>query len=68
MLTFYTGVQKSLRSDFDMAYERGRISVSAEESNTPPTYTRVSTLQTHITKMRKDINPPYMYTLHWLIT
>uniref|UniRef100_A0A3B4EYN7 lysophospholipase n=1 Tax=Pundamilia nyererei TaxID=303518 RepID=A0A3B4EYN7_9CICH len=34
-------VQKSLRSDFDMAYERGRISVSAEESNTPPTYTRV---------------------------
>uniref|UniRef100_A0A669CKF9 lysophospholipase n=1 Tax=Oreochromis niloticus TaxID=8128 RepID=A0A669CKF9_ORENI len=27
-------VQKSLRSDFDMAYERGRISVSAEESST----------------------------------
>uniref|UniRef100_A0A667YVP3 lysophospholipase n=1 Tax=Myripristis murdjan TaxID=586833 RepID=A0A667YVP3_9TELE len=35
------GIQKSLRSDFDMAYERGRISVSAEESNTPPTFTRV---------------------------
>uniref|UniRef100_A0A667ZJU5 lysophospholipase n=1 Tax=Myripristis murdjan TaxID=586833 RepID=A0A667ZJU5_9TELE len=34
------GIQKSLRSDFDMAYERGRISVSAEESNTPPTFTR----------------------------
>uniref|UniRef100_A0A672G8A9 lysophospholipase n=1 Tax=Salarias fasciatus TaxID=181472 RepID=A0A672G8A9_SALFA len=36
------GIQKSLRSDFDMAYERGRISVSAEEGNTPPTFTRVS--------------------------
>uniref|UniRef100_A0A672GP62 lysophospholipase n=1 Tax=Salarias fasciatus TaxID=181472 RepID=A0A672GP62_SALFA len=35
------GIQKSLRSDFDMAYERGRISVSAEEGNTPPTFTRV---------------------------
>uniref|UniRef100_A0A672H262 lysophospholipase n=1 Tax=Salarias fasciatus TaxID=181472 RepID=A0A672H262_SALFA len=34
------GIQKSLRSDFDMAYERGRISVSAEEGNTPPTFTR----------------------------
>ncbi|KAG7275336.1 hypothetical protein CRUP_035963 [Coryphaenoides rupestris] len=30
------GMQKSLRSDFDMAYERGRISVSADEGNTPP--------------------------------
>jgi len=29
-------MQKSLRSDFDMAYERGRISVSADEGNTPP--------------------------------
>lgn len=38
------GIQKSLRSDFDMAYERGRISVSVEEGNTPPTFTRVSTL------------------------
>ncbi|KAG9334130.1 hypothetical protein JZ751_009100 [Albula glossodonta] len=35
------GIQKSLRSDFDMAYERGRISVSAEEgAPTPPTFTR----------------------------
>ncbi|KAE8300772.1 Neuropathy target esterase [Larimichthys crocea] len=34
------GIQKSLRSDFDMAYERGRISVSAEDGNTPPTFTR----------------------------
>uniref|UniRef100_A0A8C7U669 Patatin-like phospholipase domain containing 6 n=1 Tax=Oncorhynchus mykiss TaxID=8022 RepID=A0A8C7U669_ONCMY len=33
-------MQKNLRSDFDMAYERGRISVSAEDGNTPPTYTR----------------------------
>uniref|UniRef100_A0AAY4EZR2 lysophospholipase n=1 Tax=Denticeps clupeoides TaxID=299321 RepID=A0AAY4EZR2_9TELE len=35
------GIQRSLRSDFDMAYERGRISVSAEDGNTPPTFTRV---------------------------
>ncbi|XP_064179598.1 patatin-like phospholipase domain-containing protein 6 isoform X6 [Anguilla rostrata] len=35
------GIQKSLRSDFDMAYERGRISVSAEDgAPTPPTFTR----------------------------
>ncbi|XP_061736458.1 patatin-like phospholipase domain-containing protein 6 isoform X3 [Nerophis ophidion] len=34
------GLQKSLRSDFDMAYERGRISVSAEDGNTPPNFTR----------------------------
>ncbi|XP_010871311.1 patatin-like phospholipase domain-containing protein 6 isoform X1 [Esox lucius] len=34
------GMQKNLRSDFDMAYERGRISVSAEDGNTPPTFTR----------------------------
>ncbi|XP_062865354.1 patatin-like phospholipase domain-containing protein 6 isoform X2 [Trichomycterus rosablanca] len=35
------GMQKSLRSDFDMAYERGRISVSAEDgAPVPPTFTR----------------------------
>lgn len=45
------GIQKSLRSDFDMAYERGRISVSAEDGNTPPTFTRVSTLHTPVTHM-----------------
>uniref|UniRef100_A0A8C5HKC2 lysophospholipase n=1 Tax=Gouania willdenowi TaxID=441366 RepID=A0A8C5HKC2_GOUWI len=39
------GIQKSLRSDFDMAFERGRISVSAGEGNTPPGLTRVSTKQ-----------------------
>ena len=42
----FAGIQKSLRSDFDMAYERGRISVSAEDGNTPPTFSRVSTLWT----------------------
>uniref|UniRef100_A0A8C9ZPY8 lysophospholipase n=1 Tax=Sander lucioperca TaxID=283035 RepID=A0A8C9ZPY8_SANLU len=36
----HAGMQKSLRSDFDMAYERGRISVSAEDGNTPA-FTRV---------------------------
>ncbi|XP_033822083.1 patatin-like phospholipase domain-containing protein 6 isoform X4 [Periophthalmus magnuspinnatus] len=30
------GIQKGLKSDFDMAYERGRISISAEDGNTPP--------------------------------
>uniref|UniRef100_A0A3Q2PFF5 lysophospholipase n=1 Tax=Fundulus heteroclitus TaxID=8078 RepID=A0A3Q2PFF5_FUNHE len=40
-LVVCAGMQKSLRSDFDMAYERGRISVSAEDGNTPPTFTRV---------------------------
>uniref|UniRef100_A0A673HSC5 lysophospholipase n=1 Tax=Sinocyclocheilus rhinocerous TaxID=307959 RepID=A0A673HSC5_9TELE len=36
-------LDKSLRSDFDMAYERGRISVSAEDgAPTPPAFTRVS--------------------------
>uniref|UniRef100_A0A8C1JGN4 lysophospholipase n=1 Tax=Cyprinus carpio TaxID=7962 RepID=A0A8C1JGN4_CYPCA len=35
------GIQKGLRSDFDMAYERGRISVSAEDgAPTPPAFTR----------------------------
>uniref|UniRef100_A0A8C8FCF4 lysophospholipase n=1 Tax=Oncorhynchus tshawytscha TaxID=74940 RepID=A0A8C8FCF4_ONCTS len=37
---YFISMQKNLRSDFDMAYERGRISVSAEDGNTPPTYTR----------------------------
>lgn len=34
------GIQKSLKSDFDMAYERGRIAVSGEDGNTPPTTSR----------------------------
>lgn len=29
-----TGIQKGPRSDFDMAYERGRISVSLQEDST----------------------------------
>uniref|UniRef100_A0A665WWD5 lysophospholipase n=1 Tax=Echeneis naucrates TaxID=173247 RepID=A0A665WWD5_ECHNA len=40
MLVVFAGIQKGLRSDFDMAYERGRISVSAEDGNTLPTFTR----------------------------
>uniref|UniRef100_A0A665WXI4 lysophospholipase n=1 Tax=Echeneis naucrates TaxID=173247 RepID=A0A665WXI4_ECHNA len=42
MLVVFAGIQKGLRSDFDMAYERGRISVSAEDGNTLPTFTRVN--------------------------
>uniref|UniRef100_A0A665WWQ2 lysophospholipase n=1 Tax=Echeneis naucrates TaxID=173247 RepID=A0A665WWQ2_ECHNA len=42
MLVVFAGIQKGLRSDFDMAYERGRISVSAEDGNTLPTFTRVT--------------------------
>lgn len=33
---WYTGIQKGPRSDFDMAYERGRISVSLQEDSTSP--------------------------------
>ncbi|XP_043970508.1 patatin-like phospholipase domain-containing protein 6 isoform X2 [Gambusia affinis] len=35
-----SGIQKSVKSDFDMAFERGRISASAEDGNTPPTLSR----------------------------
>uniref|UniRef100_A0A3Q4C0I4 lysophospholipase n=1 Tax=Mola mola TaxID=94237 RepID=A0A3Q4C0I4_MOLML len=42
------GIQKGLRSDFDMAYERGRISLSADEGNTPPAFSRVSTLHNEV--------------------
>ncbi|XP_032418320.1 neuropathy target esterase isoform X3 [Xiphophorus hellerii] len=35
-----SGIQKSVKSDFDMAFERGRISASAEDGNTPPTFSR----------------------------
>lgn len=31
-----TGIQKGPRSDFDMAYERGRISVSLQEDSSSP--------------------------------
>ncbi|XP_034454293.1 neuropathy target esterase isoform X3 [Hippoglossus hippoglossus] len=53
------GMQKSLRSDFDMAYERGRISVSAEEGNTPPTFTRQEVLC-------KDASTTATNPLHYL--
>uniref|UniRef100_A0A8B9M2B6 lysophospholipase n=1 Tax=Astyanax mexicanus TaxID=7994 RepID=A0A8B9M2B6_ASTMX len=36
---FFAGMQKGLRSDFDMAYERGRISVSAEDGTPTPKVT-----------------------------
>ncbi|XP_054896867.1 patatin-like phospholipase domain-containing protein 6 isoform X2 [Poeciliopsis prolifica] len=35
-----SGIQKSVKSDFDMAFDRGRISASAEDGNTPPTFSR----------------------------
>uniref|UniRef100_A0A9J8AF75 lysophospholipase n=1 Tax=Cyprinus carpio carpio TaxID=630221 RepID=A0A9J8AF75_CYPCA len=44
----HTSTLNGLRSDFDMAYERGRISVSAEDGEenllrkTPPAFTRVN--------------------------
>ncbi|XP_047198507.1 patatin-like phospholipase domain-containing protein 6 isoform X2 [Hippoglossus stenolepis] len=53
------GMQKSLRSDFDMAYERGRISVSAEDGNTPPTFTRQEVLC-------KDASTTATNPLHYL--
>ncbi|XP_077460480.1 patatin-like phospholipase domain-containing protein 6 isoform X4 [Stigmatopora argus] len=34
------GLQKGRKSDFDMAYERGRISLSAEDGTTPHGFTR----------------------------
>lgn len=35
------GIQKSLKSDFDMAYERGRISLSAEDGTSTLSFSRV---------------------------
>uniref|UniRef100_A0A8C8FAW8 lysophospholipase n=1 Tax=Oncorhynchus tshawytscha TaxID=74940 RepID=A0A8C8FAW8_ONCTS len=35
---YFISMQKNLRSDFDMAYERGRISVSAEDVLSPSVY------------------------------
>ncbi|XP_077936609.1 patatin-like phospholipase domain-containing protein 6 isoform X1 [Gasterosteus aculeatus] len=51
------GIQKSLRSDFDMAYERGRISVSAEEGNTPPSFTRSASQDQRERKVTVDEVP-----------
>ncbi|XP_012722417.2 patatin-like phospholipase domain-containing protein 6 isoform X9 [Fundulus heteroclitus] len=56
-----SGMQKSLRSDFDMAYERGRISVSAEDGNTPPTFTRSVSHEQRERKVTVDEVPSGIY-------
>ncbi|XP_024863679.1 patatin-like phospholipase domain-containing protein 6 isoform X1 [Kryptolebias marmoratus] len=56
-----SGIQKSLRSDFDMAYERGRISVSAEEGNTPPTFTRLVSQEQRERRVTVDEVPSGIY-------
>ncbi|XP_016890611.1 neuropathy target esterase isoform X1 [Cynoglossus semilaevis] len=55
------GIQKGLRSDFDMAYERGRISVSAEEGSTPPTFTRSVSQEQRERKVTVDEIPSGIY-------
>uniref|UniRef100_M3XHP0 lysophospholipase n=1 Tax=Latimeria chalumnae TaxID=7897 RepID=M3XHP0_LATCH len=49
-----SGIQKGPRSDFDMAYERGRISVSLQEDSsvTPPSFSRSVS---HEPKERKSV-------------
>ncbi|NXS97084.1 PLPL6 esterase, partial [Jacana jacana] len=47
-----TGLQKGPRSDFDMAYERGRISVSLQEDSTMATFSRSVS---HEAKERKSV-------------
>ncbi|XP_047221562.1 patatin-like phospholipase domain-containing protein 6 isoform X4 [Girardinichthys multiradiatus] len=56
-----SGIQKSLRSDFDMAYERGRISVSAEDGNTPPTFTRSMSHEQRERRVTVDEVPSGIY-------
>ncbi|XP_014817471.1 PREDICTED: neuropathy target esterase, partial [Calidris pugnax] len=46
------GLQKGPRSDFDMAYERGRISVSLQEDSTMATFSRSVS---HEAKERKSV-------------
>ncbi|XP_031418478.1 patatin-like phospholipase domain-containing protein 6 isoform X4 [Clupea harengus] len=55
------GIQKGLRSDFDMAYERGRISVSAEDGNTPPTFSRSVSQDQRERKVTVDEAPSGVY-------
>ncbi|XP_061625388.1 patatin-like phospholipase domain-containing protein 6 isoform X6 [Phyllopteryx taeniolatus] len=55
------GIQKGLRSDFDMAYERGRISVSAEDGNTPPNFTRSVSQDHRERKVTVDEVPSGIY-------
>ncbi|XP_061685606.1 patatin-like phospholipase domain-containing protein 6 isoform X8 [Syngnathoides biaculeatus] len=54
-------IQKGLRSDFDMAYERGRISVSAEDGNTPPNFTRSISQDQRERKVTVDEVPSGIY-------
>ncbi|KAJ4923138.1 hypothetical protein JOQ06_016478, partial [Pogonophryne albipinna] len=54
-------LQTGLRSDFDMAYERGRISVSAEDGNTPPTFTRSTSQDQRERKVTVDEVPSGIY-------
>ncbi|XP_037107932.1 patatin-like phospholipase domain-containing protein 6 isoform X4 [Syngnathus acus] len=56
-----SGIQKGLRSDFDMAYERGRISVSAEDGNTPPNFTRSVSQDQREKKVTVDEVPSGIY-------
>ncbi|XP_061577730.1 patatin-like phospholipase domain-containing protein 6 isoform X2 [Cololabis saira] len=56
-----SGMQKGLRSDFDMAYERGRISVSAEDGNTPPTFSRSVSQEQRERKVTVDEIPSGIY-------
>ncbi|XP_051939457.1 patatin-like phospholipase domain-containing protein 6 isoform X7 [Hippocampus zosterae] len=55
------GLQKGLRSDFDMAYERGRISVSAEDGNTPPNFSRSVSQDQRERKVTVDEVPSGIY-------
>ncbi|XP_058495644.1 patatin-like phospholipase domain-containing protein 6 isoform X4 [Solea solea] len=55
------GIQKGVRSDFDMAYERGRISLSAEDGNTPPTFTRSVSQEQKERKVTVDEVPSGIY-------
>nr|XP_057934873.1 patatin-like phospholipase domain-containing protein 6 isoform X4 [Doryrhamphus excisus] len=55
------GMQKSLKSDFDMAYERGRISVSAEDGSTPPNFTRSVSQDQRERKVTVDEVPSGIY-------
>ncbi|XP_014840171.1 neuropathy target esterase isoform X3 [Poecilia latipinna] len=56
-----SGIQKSVKSDFDMAFERGRISVSAEDGNTPPTFSRSVSHEQRERKVTVDEVPSGIY-------
>ncbi|XP_075904420.1 patatin-like phospholipase domain-containing protein 6 isoform X4 [Nelusetta ayraudi] len=55
------GIQKSLKSDFDMAYERGRISLSAEDGTTTPSFTRSVSQEQRERKVTVDEVPSGIY-------